>query len=200
MLFGSTITKDIIRDENKLVEQFYVFLNNYINKKLIYENDQTRQDCIQETIMVLLKKARLLTDEQVEKLNLERYFYNRANSYVSSIFLGKLKRHRSRVVSVDSYNSLDIKNSSEDILSVMREPEDFKTQRYVRENVLERVINSFNLDKKMLAIVDNMARYALESIGIASCPDDEILSSKELEPLVLAIVDEYILEIITNER
>lgn len=200
MLFGSTITKDIIRDENKLVEQFYIFLNNYVNKKLIYENEQTKQDCIQETIMVLLKKARLLTDEQVEKLNLERYFYNRANSYVSSIFLGKLKRYRSRVVSVDSYNNLDIKNSNEDILSVMREPEDFKTQRYVRENILERVINSFNLDKKTVVIVDNMVRYALESIGITSCPDEEILSNKLLEPLVLAIVDEYILEIITNER
>lgn len=198
MLFGSSITADIIRDEDKLVEQFYIFLNSFVGRKLIYEDQQTKQDCIQETIMILLKKARLLTDEQVKNLNLEKYFYNRANSYVSSIFLGKLKRRRKRISSVDSYKQLDIQNSSEDILSVMQKHESFKTKRYIREDLLEEIINSFNIEKNLFNIVESMSRQALEAVGIASDPDYDIPVDDDLIPLVVAIVDDYILKIITD--
>lgn len=200
MLYGSNITKDIIRDEDKLVEQFYIFLNNFVNRKLIYEDSQTKDDCIQDTVVALLKKARMLTDEQIEKLNLEKYFYNRANSYISSIFLGKLKRHRSRVVSVDSYSSydLDIKNTSENILSVLQEPEDMTEKRYVRENILDEIIDTFNIDKKLKNVVDSMVRIELEKVGISADPDSEIEPNKELRPIVIAIVDEYLLKVITK--
>ena len=81
MLFKASINKDVANNPEKLAEQLYIFLSEFVKNKLRYESQDNVQDCIQDTIMYMINRYRKLTDEQKEHLNLERFFYNRANSY-----------------------------------------------------------------------------------------------------------------------
>ena len=86
MLFKASITKQVVVDEDKLVEQLYIFLKEYVSSRLKSETEESKEDCIQEVIMKMLNRYRKdrLNNIFDSSFNYEKYFYNRAMQYVSS--------------------------------------------------------------------------------------------------------------------
>lgn len=200
MLFRASITKDIIRDEDKLVEQFYIFLEDFVVYKLRYESRDTQDDCIQDTIMMLVQRARNLTDQEIQEINLEQYFYNKANSYISSIFLGKLNRYRSRIISVDAISKTisddTFNNTSDQLLSINVEKVDYSNY-FLDVDLLKELIEEYGLEPDDRFLVFNQSLEMLETIGfLIEEPIKELPYSHTLQPIVTAVADEYVLQII----
>lgn len=200
MLFKAQITKDIVRNEDKLVEQLYIFLDEFVRVKLRYESGEVQEDCIQDTIMKLLERARSLTDEEIEFLNLEQFFYNRANSYISAIFLAQLNKYRTTVISVDSFNKRVIENysenTSESILSLMDERFFSKETdpQHIDQALLTRIIKTYHLGVDEAEVIDNMAKMRLADLGLYNYPNYDLKYNKGLDTIVLSVVDEYLLK------
>jgi len=200
MLFKARITKDIIKDEDKLVEQLYIFLDEFVRVKLRYESRDTQEDCIQDTIMKLLERSKGLTDTDIESLNLEQFFYNRANSYISAIFLAQLNKYRTTVISVDSFNKRVIgnfsENSSDSILSLLDDRFFHKEEehQHIDQKLLTGIIKTFNLGIDEAEVVDDMAKMRLADLGLHSYPNYALKYNKGLDIIVLSVVDEYLLK------
>ena len=104
MLFKASITPKVLQSEDALVEQLYIFLNAYVPSRLKFESRDEIEDCLQETIMYMLKRYHSLNKADIAKINIEAFFYNRANSFVSS-YLRKLKNYRK---AKDKYISMEV--------------------------------------------------------------------------------------------
>jgi len=173
-LFKAVITNELARDEDKLVEQLYIFLNEFVRTRLIYEPQENIEDCIQDTIMFILKRYRDLSEEDKDTLNLEKYFYNRANSYVSRTWLRK-KRIYDRNIrdfietaqytysNTDNFKDIELERDSIDldllneILDNLNLSEDITT--YLRKRVIYVLIKDFNYDHEVIPEVTPIKSY-----------------------------------------
>lgn len=214
MLFEANITAETLKDEDKLTEQLYIFLRNYVVGKLRYEDNDTKEDCVQDTLMVLIRKARELTPEQINTINLEQYFYNRANSYVSSIWFRKLNTHRSRYhsetmllhkLSSDSYyntpktatgRSVDINGLLETIVVKNSDMYPEPTYNHIDYELIANLVEAYRLPFELEACILQEVENELTRAGYGGniheveCLD---VDKDTLRILTLGIVDEYIL-------
>lgn len=216
MLFNVEIPNSIVVDKDELTKRLYKVVRYYVNKKLVYESYAGKEDCIQDTIMVLLEKINMLQPEELENLNLERWIYNRMNSYVSSIWLGKLKRYRERVTFAAMFDIKKLKRKKlnvlhideDDILSNLhhqyswiKEDEEY----FIDYMLLAEIILEYKLDKEVevcvLVEVDNI----LKNLGFVGVKLNStiICEGEPIKTIVKVIADEYISKIkevcITNE-
>lgn len=90
MLFNVLINEEVVNNKDKLVEKLYIFLHQYVPTRLKYESRENIEDCIQDTIMHMLKRYDKLEEELIKEepnfkktFNFSKYFYNRARSYIS---------------------------------------------------------------------------------------------------------------------
>lgn len=173
-LFKAVITNELARDEDKLVEQLYIFLNEFVRTRLIYEPQENIEDCIQDTIMFILKRYRDLSEEDKDTLNLEKYFYNRANSYVSRTWLRKKRIYDRNIKNlletaqytystIDNFQDIELERESIDldllneILDNLNLSEDITT--YLRKRVIYVLIKDFNYDHEVIPEVTPIKSY-----------------------------------------
>jgi hypothetical protein len=173
-LFKAVITNELARDEDKLAEQLYIFLNEFVRTRLIYEPQENIEDCIQDTIMFILKRYRDLSEEDKDTLNLEKYFYNRANSYVSRTWLRKKRIYDRNIKNLletaqytysttDNFQDIELERESIDldllneILDNLNLSEDITT--YLRKRVIYVLIKDFNYDHEVIPEVTPIKSY-----------------------------------------
>lgn len=186
MLFGAEITTDLAKDTDKLCEQLYIFLRAHINKRLKFESDESKEDYVQDTIMYLLEKFNSLTEEQKESLNLEKYFFNRANSYIGS----KLRTAKRQYKALKNY----LYNSGPTNEAYVSFDPDI-----VDELVLNKIVNSYKLPKDKAETLKSLSRNSLTFLGYLGelhpiDTDDD--PSGTLETLSFSVVDEYLLAMV----
>jgi len=187
MLFRAEITKETLKDENLLVEQLYIFLNHYVSKRLVYESQTEWQDCVQDTIMYILDRYHKLTIEDLEAINIEQFFYNRARQYVS-LYLRGLTRRRDTVKRFAEYEK--IKGQVASIGYALS----------IDAVLLDRILKDYYFDEHKQYIIKCMVINKLVQLGYK---DDQILLSQEtidaydptgiLYTISYAITDEYLL-------
>ena len=205
MLFKAEITKDTLQDEDLLVEQFYIFLKEFVNVKLKYEAASTKEDCIQDTIMFLLHKARQLSEEQKETINLEKYFYNRANSFISAIWLNRFNNYRNKVVLENSLERLakypKSFNAEVMLSKVYYENNQCENGKYYHDTIdytiLNHIINNYYIPKDLEPLVLQVVEQKLNALGVSG---DRykigVLPSvlpESTNIIAHAIIDEYII-------
>lgn len=208
MLFKASITKETLKDEDLLVDQLYIFLDEFVKVKLCFESEDTRDDCKQDAIMFLLEKARSLTPEQKETLNLERYFYNRANSYISSVWLGRLNRYRKRFILESSFSknlaaAISSQLNTDTMLSLLEYNQNYNTTnepedkiRYIDYDVLNLLANNYPLPEKDILLLLRLAEKELNSLGLKGNTYNKVCTqgaSEDFKIIAHAIVDEYII-------
>lgn len=180
-LFQANIPNDITIDE--LVEQLYVFLNSYVPRRLIHESTAEIEDCIQETIMYLLSRYESLTEQEKLELNLEKFFYNRARSYIS-LYIRKLKKQRK-----DQADYIDM-------CRYLKQDVAIDSIYFVDEQLLDKIISRYRLDKRKLELLKEIVSSKLvnmfSTLGIIAPEAEE--DSELLNKLAIAIIDEYIVE------
>ncbi len=173
-LFKAVITNELARDGDKLVEQLYIFLNEFVRTRLIYEPQENIEDCIQDTIMFILKRYRDLSEEDKDTLNLEKYFYNRANSYVSRTWLRKKRIYNRNIKDLletaqytysttDNFQDIELERESIDldllneILDNLNLSDDITS--YLRKRVICVLIEDFNYDHEVIPEVTPIKSY-----------------------------------------
>lgn len=186
-LFKANITNNLTEDE--LIEQLYIFLNEYVPTRLVYENMQEREDCIQDTIMYLLKRYKLLSPKEKNEENLEKFFYNRARSYIS-LYIKKLQTSR--------------KNKREyvNMCQYLQEGMYVVNRKYINHVVLNKVLNAYKLSEDNLEKLKNIVIFRLvKDFNF----DDNLLEvefnrDESLYKLATSVIDEYVLESAINEE
>lgn len=186
MLFKAKITSEILADENALAEQLYIFLNEYVRVRLKYESEAEREDCVQDSIMYLLKRYNQLETSIKETTNLEKFFFNRAHSYISG-YINKIRAARN---SKNKYIENEIYMYELDKLE-SGEPE------FVDYDILDLIVQSYKLDKEKEKLLKEFSEERLKKIGYDT-PDHEIkeLDKKTYQLLLTlsyAVIDEYMI-------
>lgn len=194
MLFHAHITPEILKSKDALVEQLYIFLNEYVPNRLIYESEDEREDCTQDALMYLLKRFESLDIEILHKINVEKFFYNRANSFISG-YLRKLSRKRS--------NEKEYIERQMKILLMDRQIKE-NQKEFLNESLLKSIIESFHLDKEKLAELTTLVLEKFEMLNYDVYIDNRVSNLEEhtykaLNALSYAIVDEYMLKDIQEE-
>lgn len=187
MLFKASITPKVLQSEDALVEQLYIFLNAYVPSRLKFESRDEIEDCLQETIMYMLKRYHSLNKADIAKINIEAFFYNRANSFVSS-YLRKLKNYRKakdKYISMEVYK-LEIENMQDSFIELI----DIAT--------LHKIVLSYSLKGNMAEDLYTISLARLGDLGY-NAPEvdlDGIASDKReiLDALSFAVVDEYMIK------
>lgn len=194
MLFHAHITPEILKSKDALVEQLYIFLNEYVPNRLIYESEDEREDCTQDALMYLLKRFESLDIEILHKINVEKFFYNRANSFISG-YLRKLSRKRS--------NEKEYIEKQMKILLMDRQIKE-NQKEFLNESLLKSIIKSFHLDKEKLDELTILVLQKFEMLNYDVYIDNRVSNLEEhtykaLNALSYAIVDEYMLKDIQEE-
>lgn len=187
MLFKASITPKVLQSEDALVEQLYIFLNAYVPSRLKFESRDEIEDCLQETIMYMLKRYHSLNKTDIAKINIEAFFYNRANSFVSS-YLRKLKNYRKakdKYISMEVYK-LEIENMQDSFIEL------------IDIAVLHKIVLSYSLKGNMAEDLYTISLARLGDLGY-NAPEvdlDGIASDKReiLDALSFAVVDEYMIK------
>lgn len=187
MLFKASITPKVLQSEDALVEQLYIFLNAYVPSRLKFESRDEIEDCLQETIMYMLKRYHSLNKADIAKINIEAFFYNRANSFVSS-YLRKLKNYRKakdKYISMEVYK-LEIENMQDSFIEL------------IDIAVLHKIVLSYSLKGNMAEDLYMISLARLGDLGY-NAPEvdlDGIASDKReiLDALSFAVVDEYMIK------
>lgn len=187
MLFKASITPKVLQSEDALVEQLYIFLNAYVPSRLKFESRDEIEDCLQETIMYMLKRYHSLNKADIAKINIEAFFYNRANSFVSS-YLRKLKNYRKakdKYISMEVYK-LEIENMQDSFIEL------------IDIAVLHKIVLSYSLKGNMAEDLYMISLARLKDLGY-NAPEvdlDGIASDKReiLDALSFAVVDEYMIK------
>lgn len=187
MLFKASITPKVLQSEDALVEQLYIFLNAYVPSRLKFESRDEIEDCLQETIMYMLKRYHSLNKADIAKINIEAFFYNRANSFVSS-YLRKLKNYRKakdKYISMEVYK-LEIENMHDSFIEL------------IDIAVLHKIVLSYSLKGNMAEDLYMISLARLKDLGY-NAPEvdlDGIASDKReiLDALSFAVVDEYMIK------
>lgn len=186
MLFRASITSTTIKDKEKLAEQLYVFLTQYVSARLRYESEDSKEDCIQDTIMFIIEKFNKLNSTQQlgKDFNYEKYFYNRARSYIS-YWIKKVKTDRLRYkeyIEYAIYLKAPERSLDEDLLDI---------------RLLDKIVLEYNLPTSISQLVISRATNTLIDLGLTAIPL-LVEVPKDLEELVDSIshtaVDEYLIE------
>jgi len=189
MLFKANITPETLQSENALTEQLYIFLNEYVPRRLRYESQEEREDCIQDTVMYLLKRFNGLADGVLQdiSIDIEKFFYNRANSYVS-IYIRKLQSER---------NSRK-KYIEHEIYQQKIEQEYAKELEFVDETILNAIIAEYKLEKDNEVLLKEITNIKLKILGYA-VPEHKPRHVEKpifdlLTTLSFAVIDEYLIK------
>lgn len=210
MLFSVEITPKVVRDENELVKRLYQFLGEYVPKRLIYEDKDTIEDCIQDTILFMLDRYKKLDKEfravdplKLLTFNYEKWFFNRARSYIS-FWIRRISRDRKNKRDYIE-TSIYFKNHYIDIF----EPD------YIDYITLETLAINYFLDREDTLYLLGEAESMLSDIGYTTATRYEgvegsrylrgeggsdnnnssgITRENHLTLIAYALVDEYILE------
>lgn len=195
MLYNVVIDKTVAKDRDKLVEHLYLFLNRYIPSRLIYETNENQEDCTQDTIMFILKRYDdLVVDLEKEdkdwrdKFNYEKYFYNRARSFISTWLKRKNREKRLEQEYIDNAIYLKKYQSEFDY-----NPIDYTT--------LERITKEYNFTNNKLLKLNKITEAMLEGIGYSSTDKYDIDISEDthinniLTKIAYVVVDEYLIEV-----
>lgn len=194
MLFRANITTEVLQSEETLAEQLYIFLNDYVKARLKFESTTEREDCLQETIMYLLKRYREINSLHLEDINIEKFFYNRANSFISS-YLRRLKNDREATL---KYVQLEIRRIQEMGESSVEDLE------LVDEKILNEITVAYSLEDIYTKALGQLARKKLKYLGY-SVTEEKVLDLdksilEKLEALAFAVVDAYLIKSIESER
>jgi hypothetical protein len=189
MLFKANITPETLQSENALTEQLYIFLNEYVPRRLRYESQEEREDCIQDTVMYLLKRFNGLADGVLQdiSIDIEKFFYNRTNSYVS-IYIRKLQSER---------NSRK-KYIEHEIYQQKIEQEYAKELEFVDETILNAIIAEYKLEKDNEVLLKEITNIKLKILGYA-VPEHKPRHVEKpifdlLTTLSFAVIDEYLIK------
>lgn len=180
----NTSIKESLQARHKhLCEQLYIFLTNYVNSRLIYENTATKEDFIQDTMMFLLKRFDSLTKEEQETINLEKFFYNRARS-----FIGERLRRRSGAKS-------KFKVIKDEVLYLEATNKTNKEVDFIDDIVLDSLISKYRLNAKKSKILKALTINKLILLGYfgESTKFYNEDSVDVLNTLSYSVADEYIL-------
>lgn len=165
-----------------LVEQLYIFLTNYVNARLIYESQATKEDFIQDTILFLLDRFNKLSEEEKETINLERFFYNRAHS-----FIGERLRRRS----TERHN---IKTLKEDVFYLEAIKKSAKQPELIDDYLLDKLVDNYKLPKDKTKALKALAINKLIKLGyFGKYTKFEKDYPETLDKLSFSIIDEYLL-------
>ena len=179
MLFKASITSKTTKDKEKLAEQLYIFLEEFIKVRLRYESEQEKEDCTQDTIMHLFNRFSQLTPEEVETINLEQYFYNRANSYITYWLRNKyLDRNK-------------LKTYAENLAYLNMDEAEERTE--IDYKLLNSIIDSYSLATDTKSHLRDSVIYQLTSIGFIDNREDSLKLLPYIDSLVIVIVDEYLI-------
>lgn len=193
MLFNASITSETLKSEEKLCEQLYIFLEEYVPVRLRYESRDEQEDCIQETMLYLLKRYNMLKPADIEGINIEKFFYNRAHSYIGATYQRKLKAYRNAN-----------KRLIEDLkLSKLTDEQDEAI--YINIKLIKDIIREYRLpdiESKALLL---LATDKLVSLGyhnnisetLGDIPSDKSLEI--LKSLSFAVVDTYLVDAAKDE-
>lgn len=200
MLYGVEIPSTLIDDKEELVNRLYTVIRKYVAKKLIHESYENKEDCVQDTIIMLLEKIDSLTADQLKYLNLERWIYNRMNSFVSSIWLGKLNRYRKRIRFVRFFEvSDDVLDVDEDKLISVTQYKQLNTNLEDEEFPIDYIILAEIISEYKLTLEDEIevlttADKALKSLGFVGLKLEisNTALSTPLQTIVAAVVDRYV--------
>lgn len=190
MLYNVEITNDIASDENKLCERLYLFLNSYVDSKLRYQDKATREDYIQDTIMYLVKHFRRLTEDQKKEINLERFFYNKANSFIGS----KLRRENIKNELLEKYKR--------EVLYIEVMDKASREVEYIDMVLLNKIIDKYSLSKEKADILKKLSVNKLVILGYYGDfykIDDSLDPNKIFDSLSYSVADEYLLEIVKEK-
>lgn len=187
MLFKANITPETLQSESALTGQLYIFLNDYVPRRLRYESVEEREDCIQDTVMYLLKRFNGLTKEALKDIDIEKFFYNRTNSFIS-IYIRKMQAERNARKKYIDYEIREQKIEQEFV----------KELEFVDEEILNEVIKTFQLDKDLEKLLKAAAEFKLKLLGYDIPSPIKMEASEEIIQLVtvlsFAAVDEYLIK------
>ena len=187
MLFQAEITPEVIDSKDKLVEQLYIFLNDYVPTRLKYESTEEREDCIQDTIMYLLKRFDSLNKEVLKSINIEKFFYNRAQTFVTG-YLNKLRSSRNA-------KKRYIEN---EIYERKIEREDPREIELIDDILLDKIIKGYNLDESKSAHLKHLANFRFKLLGYNVSEPANIYIERStfelLTALSFAVIDEYMIK------
>lgn len=187
MLFKANITPETLQSESALTGQLYIFLNDYVPRRLRYESAEEREDCIQDTVMYLLKRFNGLTKEALKDIDIEKFFYNRTNSFIS-IYIRKMQAERNARKKYIDYEIREQKIEQEFV----------KELEFVDEEILNEVIKTFQLDKDLEKLLKAAAEFKLKLLGYDIPSPIKMEASEEIIQLVtilsFAAVDEYLIK------
>jgi DNA-directed RNA polymerase specialized sigma24 family protein len=205
LLFHTEFDNSVIDDENKLCEKLYEFLRDYVNKRLKFENSDSKEDYVQETIMYILNRFNQLTEKEKREINLEKYFYNRANSFIGN----KQRQSKKRYKILKKYLEEQ---------TYLQEQED-QEKEIIDERLLKQIAESYKLNKDQTNILIKLSRNKLVKLGhigeyssieeslreVKISPKSLVIKfgtgdpNNTLEYLSYSVVDEYLLESIKQD-
>lgn len=181
MLFKARITYDTVKDENKLCEQLYIFLNEYVPNRLRYESRDEQEDCIQEAILYALSRLKKVEQARLKKINVEKFFYNITRSFVSG-YIDKLKVRRKQ-----KKNYLENK-AYIDMMS-------YEFEEFPDYNIINSIIDKYNFKedhKEKLLFTVNKGLidlgYSVDQISIDT-PVEQVFTD-----LSYPVIDEYMVK------
>lgn len=181
-LFGVHITNEVIENEDKLAEAIYKFLKIFVPKRIRYESTLEQEDCIQDTTMHLLKRFRELDrNELPDDFNYEKFFYNRANSYIS-YWLRRLVNDRKNIKEYMEY------------MYYFTDTHEIKHDNTIDIPLLKSVIAEYNLPKEDALNLLHLVIHKLVVLGYISNTQVQIANHNQtLDSLSFAVVDEYLI-------
>lgn len=186
MLFQAEITPEVYRSKDKLVEQLYIFLNDYVPTRLRYESQEEREDCVQDTIMYLLKRFDNLDRNLIKNINIEKFFYNRAHSFISG-YINKIKAER----------NAKKKYIDNEIYMRKLERSIEKQMEFVDDTILDSIIEKYKLDNEKQVLLKEFSNFRLKHLGydVPEPPKREIdeATFDLLTTLSFAVIDEYMI-------
>jgi DNA-directed RNA polymerase specialized sigma24 family protein len=183
MLFKANISTAMLHDDDLLVEQLYIFLNEFVKTRIRYESSQTVEDCVQDTVMYLIKRLRIIPEPVSSDFNPEQFFYNRANSYVS-MWLRRLINNRRQ-----------FKKYQGDFEYIKRLETDDRIL-YINHDLLNDLIKTVLLLNDDKQIVRDVAIQRLVDLGysddIQNVVPEELYKDKPIDTIIYNIVDKYL--------
>lgn len=192
MLFNASIQYATLQDDEKLIEQLYVFLKHYVGKRLIYESYDEVQDCVQETVFHIYTLLKNIDSEELQNINIEKYIYNRAMQYVM-IYLRKLKLRRDKLRNYMS--DVEYKNQ-------LLQAEEYYQNQPIVYSKLASIVDTYNLSKNHLEIVRALSENMLINLGYLGFHKEvskEIPGYSTMKKLSYSIVDEYLVSSISED-
>jgi len=213
MLLKANITKDIVkqtlsddpkikqRGNDLLVEQLYIFLKDFVKRRLKYEHETEREDCIQDTILFMLKRFNALSIEDLKHINIEKFFYNRANSFISS-YINKLKIRRKIKLTLNKKVPSNFPGSrlydTEYLDFIEDESQNPEKKLYINYPLLYKIIKKFRLGEEQEHLLKRIAVTMLGNLGYENYNIKVYDLNKDdpdrvLYTLSFAVIDEYLL-------